>query len=93
MIKSFRHTGIEKFFTTGRKAGIQPDHAKRLTLQLTTLNQARTPADMDLAGWWFHKLERDLEGHYSVTVSRMWRLTFAWDGTDAILIDYQDYHE
>ena len=48
---------------------------------------------MNLPGWWFHELSKDLMGHYAVTVSRMWRLTFAWDGTDAILLDYQDYHD
>jgi len=93
MIKSFRHTGLEKFFKTGSKAGIQPNHAKRLRLQLATLNEAQSPSDMDLAGWWFHELGKDLAGHYAVTVSRIWRLTFAWDGTDAVLLDYQDYHD
>ncbi|MGA9061797.1 MAG: type II toxin-antitoxin system RelE/ParE family toxin [Terracidiphilus sp.] len=35
MIKSFRHAGIERFFFTGSKAGIQPNHAEKLNLQLT----------------------------------------------------------
>ena len=34
----------------------------------------------------------DLEGHWAVRVSGNWRLTFAFEGEDAILIDYQDYH-
>jgi toxin HigB-1 len=34
VIKSFRHSGIERFFLDGSKAGIQPKHAKRLRLQL-----------------------------------------------------------
>ena len=46
-----------------------------------------------MPGWWFHELGKDLAGHYAVTVSRMWRLTFSWDGSDAILLDYQDYHD
>jgi len=25
-------------------------------------------------------------------VDENWRLTFAFDGTDAVLVDYQDYH-
>ena len=32
------------------------------------------------------------QGHWSVTVSGNWRLTFAFEGEDAILVDYQDYH-
>ena len=51
MITSFRHSGIERFFETGFKAGIQPQHAKRLRLQLARLDTATVPADMDLPGW------------------------------------------
>jgi proteic killer suppression protein len=38
MIKSFRHKGVEKFFRTNSRAGIQPHHAKRLALQLGALD-------------------------------------------------------
>jgi len=27
-----------------------------------------------------------------MTVSRNWRLTFGWDGEDAIELDLEDYH-
>ena len=37
-------------------------------------------------------LKGDLEGHWALRVSGNWRLTFAFEGEDAILIDYQDYH-
>ena len=29
---------------------------------------------------------------FSVWVSGNWRMTFRFDGTDALLVDYQDYH-
>jgi proteic killer suppression protein len=51
MIKSFRHRGLEKFFKTGSKAGIQPTHAKKLVIQLTLLNIAERPGEMAKAGW------------------------------------------
>jgi proteic killer suppression protein len=92
VIKSFRHDGIERFFRTGSKAGIQPKHAKRLTLQLGRLDAAVSAADMDLPGWDFHPLHGDLRGHWAVTVNGNWRLTFSFEGTDAVLVDYQDYH-
>ena len=92
MIKSFRHAGIEKFFITGSKAGIQPGHADKLNIRLTTLNKARVPADMAAPGWDLHALRGDLRGHRSVKVNGNWRLTFRFDGEDAILVDYQDYH-
>jgi len=92
MIKSFRHSGIEKFFFTGSKAGIQPNHASKLTLQLTTLNRARRAADMAAPGWNLHPLTGELKGHWSVKVNGNWRLTFCFEGEDAVLVDYQDYH-
>jgi proteic killer suppression protein len=43
MIKSFRHKGIERFFKTGSKAGIQAQHANRLRIMLTRLDVANSP--------------------------------------------------
>ncbi len=88
----FRHRGIERFFKTGSKAGIQAKHANRLRIQPTTLNLASTPVDMNREGWGWHPLKGDLKGHWSVSVSSNWRLTFTFEGEDAILVDYQDYH-
>ena len=50
MIKTFRHKGLERFFREGSKAGIQPQHAKKLRLQLGRLDAAKSAADMDLPG-------------------------------------------
>ena len=92
MIKSFRHAGIEKYFRTGSKAGIQPKHADRLSLQLFALNRAKSVKDMEAPGWRTHALSAELRGHWAVKVDENWRLTFAFEGEDAILVDYQDYH-
>ena len=92
MILSFRHKGVERFFTTGSKAGIQPRHAARLTDQLTVLNIAGKPEEMNLPGWRWHPLHAEMAGHWAVNVSGNWRLTFAFEGQDAILVDYRDYH-
>jgi toxin HigB-1 len=92
VIRSFRHAGLEKFFLTGSKAGIQPKHAEKLSLQLFALNRAKSASDMDSAGWDLHCLRGDLAGHWSVKVNANWRITFTFDGEDAILVDYRDYH-
>ena len=49
-IKGFRHKGLERFFSTGTKAGIQAKHADRLRLILGRLNVATGPGDMNLPG-------------------------------------------
>jgi len=54
MIKSFRHSGIEKFFKSGSKAGIQPKHAEKLSRQLFALNQSKLVQDMNAPGWELH---------------------------------------
>ena len=92
MIKSFRHAGIEKFFLSGSKAGIQASHADKLNIQLTTLNRAKAPSDMAAPGWNLHPLHGNQKEHWAVKVSGNWRLTFRFEGENAILVDYQDYH-
>jgi toxin HigB-1 len=92
VIKSFRHSGLERFFLTGSKAGIQPAHAAKLRLQLTRLNAAMQPGDMNVPGYRLHPLKGQLAGFWSVDVSGNWRLIFAFEDVDAVFIDYQDYH-
>jgi proteic killer suppression protein len=92
MIRTFRHKGIEKFFLTGSKAGIQRSHATKLNDQLSALNAATKPEQMNIPGWQFHALGANLLGHWAVSVNGNWRLTFTFEGEDAILVDYQDYH-
>ena len=92
MIKTFRHKGLERFFREGSKAGIQPKHDRRLRLQLGRLDASASAADMNLPGWRWHVLTGDLRGHWAVWVDKNWRLTFTFEGSDAVLVDYQDYH-
>jgi toxin HigB-1 len=90
MIKSFRHKGVERFFRQGSKSGIQPKHAARLRLQLLALDNASGAQDMNAPGWRLHSLHGDLHGHWAVDVSGNWRLTFTFEGEDAVLVDYRD---
>lgn len=92
MIKSFQHKGLETFFRTGKKTGVQAAHARRLQIILTLLNVAKIPQAMNAPGFRLHALKGDLKHHWSVTVSGNWRLTFKFEGEDATLVDYQDYH-
>ena len=92
MIKSFRHKGLQRFFETSSKAGIQATHATKLRLQLAALDQAIKPDDLSAPSWALHPLKGDLKGHWAVTVNGNWRLVFAFEREDAVLVDYLDYH-
>jgi len=92
MILTFRHKGLEVFFKTGRMAGIQAIHAKRLRELLTALNVASGPQDLGRPSWRLHPLSGNRAGFYAVTVKANWRLAFRFVGTDLELLDYLDYH-
>ena len=92
MIKSFVHKGMERFFLTGSKAGIQPNHANRIRLILAQLQQAKTIEDMNIPTLKLHELKGDRRGTWSVTVQANWRITFRFVDGDAENVDYEDYH-
>lgn len=92
MILGFKHKGLEKFFTSGTKSGIQAQHAERLQLILGRLSAATAPADMRLPGLELHALKGDRRGTWAVKVSGNWRVTFLFVGKDAEAVDYEDYH-
>ncbi|MDP2609541.1 MULTISPECIES: type II toxin-antitoxin system RelE/ParE family toxin [unclassified Oceanobacter] len=92
MIKTFKHKGLEKFYRTGSTAGIQTTHAKRLRLILSNLDQAEIADNMDLPGLRLHELSGSRKGTWSVTVSGNWRITFRFNGRDAEIVNYEDYH-
>ena len=47
---------------------------------------------MEMPGWRCHALAGALKGHWAVWVDANWRMTFTFEGSDAVLVDYQDYH-
>jgi proteic killer suppression protein len=92
VIASFKHKGLERFFRTGSKAGIQPQHADRLRLILSRLQASVVPRDMNLPGLRSHELQGSRKGTWTVQVSGNWRVTFKLSGKDIVDVDYEDYH-
>lgn len=92
MIKSWKHKGLKQFFETGSTKGIQAKHKLRLKIILQRLNAATLADDLDLPGMRFHALKGKLKNHYSVTVNGNWRIIYKFEGQDAVLVDYLDYH-
>lgn len=92
MILSFKHKGLERFFRTGRKSGIQAKHSKRLQIILGRLNASIAAEDMNLPGLYLHQLSGTRTDYWSVRVSGNWRITFRVNGEHAEIVDYEDYH-
>lgn len=92
MIRSFRNKGLKRFFESGDRRGIRPDHATQLARILDRLDASTGPQDMALPGYDLHQLRGDLRGYWAVTVSGNWRVMFRFEGEDAVDVDYLDYH-
>ena len=92
MIKSFSHKGLERFFLTGSKSGIQAKHAPKLRLILARLHASTSPQDMALPGLRLHELTGNRKGSWAVDVSGNWRVTFRFIGADVEVVNYEDYH-
>ncbi len=50
MILTFKHKGLEQFYKTGSKAGIQAAHSAKIRRILARLDSSSTPNDMNIAG-------------------------------------------
>ncbi len=92
MIKSFKNKGLRDLFETANKKGINPEHASKLERILDRLNACVRPSDMDLPGYKLHQLSGEEKGTWSVWVNGNWRVTFKFEGEDAVVVDYKDYH-
>jgi proteic killer suppression protein len=92
MIRSFRNRSLERFALAGNRKGLSVQKPDRIARLLKALQAAARPSAMDLPGFRFHSLKGDEKGRYSMWVSENWRLTFGWDGVDAVEGDLEDYH-
>ncbi len=92
VIRTFRHKGLEAFFTRDDPRKILADRVDRITRLLDRLEGAKVPQDMNLPGWGFHELKGRRKGEYAVSVSGNWRITFRFEGVDAFEVNLEDYH-
>lgn len=92
MILSFAHKGLERFYHTGTTTGIQAMHANRLRLILTLLDAAVVIKDMDAPSLRLHRLKGEKKDIWAVTLQANWRVTFRFEGGNAEIVNYEDYH-
>lgn len=90
MIRTFRRKALRTYFETANARGLSVTSIARVGRILRALDDATRPEHMNLPGFHFHALKG--ARRWSVRVTGNWRLTFAWDGTDALDVDLEDYH-
>ncbi len=91
MIKSFSHKGLQRFYETGNKAGIQTAHADKLRRILTVLDELSDIKQLN-GLWRCHQLKGELYPQWALVVSGNWRITFELRGCDVYIVNYVDYH-
>lgn len=69
----------------------QGNVAKLLRI-LSALDRSNSPSGMDIPGFRLHPLKGRMQGHFAVSVSSNWRVTFRFDDGHAVDVDYADYH-
>ena len=92
MIRSFRSKALRRFAKQGDASKLSVPNVRRVAIILAHLGGAVSPEDMNLPGYRFHGLKGRDKGRYAVDASGNWRVTFGWDGKDAVDVDLEDYH-
>ena len=92
MIESFRNRRLKALYEGRTASRVAPEHVEKLRDILGALDLSRGPEGMDLPGFRLHALQGQLKGHYAVSVSRNWRVTFRFEDGSAVDVDYVDYH-
>lgn len=93
MIISFKHKGLENFFTKNQTKGVIASHTKKLKQILAILNAAKNIDDIkSVKSLRCHKLAGNKKTEHSVWVNKNWRVTFRFENGDAYILNYEDYH-
>jgi proteic killer suppression protein len=91
MIKTFTHKQLKALWETG-KSKIDARMHKRILRRLDRLDAAAEAEDMNLPGFNFHQLNGYNPTRYTVHVNGPWCITFEFQGGDAHVVDFEQYH-
>lgn len=92
MIKNIRHKGLKRLYEDDDPRGVTAEHVTKLRDILARLDAARAVSEMDVPGFRLHPLKGDLRAFWGVTVRANWRVIFRFVESDALDVDYVDYH-
>jgi toxin HigB-1 len=92
MIRTYRSKALRRFVELGDASKLSVPNIRRVERIVTELDSANLPEDMNIPGLRLHRLKGKDKGRYAVDASGNWRVTFGWDGDDAVDVDLEDYH-
>jgi len=92
VIRSIRHKGLKRLYEMDDPRGVIGEHAEKLRDILARLDAAGDVSDLDLPGFRLHPLKGEFKGFWAVTVRANWRVVFRFTDSEALDVDYVDYH-
>ncbi len=92
VIRSFRHKGLKRLYEADDRSKLSAQDADKISRILARLDSSRAPKDMAAPGFQLHPLKGDKKGPWAVSVRANWRVTFRFEGEDAVDVDLTDYH-
>ncbi len=93
VIKTFADGRTQELYETGKSKRFPSEIWKRAVRGLEYLDSAIRLDDLkDPPSNRFHKLEREREGQYSISVKDQWRICFRFLDGDAFDVELTDYH-
>lgn len=92
MIRSFKSKALKRFAETGDGSKLPVPNHDRVRQILLALNAATVPDAMNIPGFKFHSQKGDQKGRFAVSANGNYRVTFGFEGQDAINVDLEDYH-
>lgn len=92
MIETFKHKGLEAYFTEDDRRLLNPQHVGRIKRILDLLDDAAKIEELNIPGYGLHPLKGDRKSEWSMKVSGNWRITFNFEDGDAFDVNLEDYH-
>jgi proteic killer suppression protein len=92
VIGSFKSKALGELWSRKTTAKIDSKMHSRILRRLDQLDEANDPEDMNIPGFNFHALRGFDPTRYTVHVNGPWYITFAFDGANAVDVDFEQYH-
>lgn len=94
MIKTLRHKGLERYWSSGDGRLLPPAQLRKIRRILDAIDVLEhVPKDLEpFRNWRPHPLKPPLEGFWSLDVTGNYRIIFRFENGDAHDLDYLDTH-
>ena len=95
LIKNIIHKGLRRFLLNNDATGLPSSCVAKIRSIVGFLEDLEVEDDLlKVPSWRAHRLGGELRGHWSLHVTRNWRLTFRIEQNELEIadLDFQDYH-